>query len=472
MRALAALVLLLSVGCSLVNQNQANGPPVIERSQADTLSVRRGGRVSLSITAVDPDDDPLYFEWRAYSVSPVVAQAISNLGSSQFSTAEQLRSLDGLLRLAIPVGGLADSTSASVAWVAPTAESTTTQFLLAVTVRDRACDAVVYAAERAACEAEAPRQVRIFRVTVTQRPPTVKVPADTSFSFRAPEFALLATANDPDGDPLTLTWRQDAGPMPLLLKPEKVGTFGSRLRMTALAPGAYTVALVASDGADSSAATVQIQVYADPEPPAEGMVEFTLADGKAFAIDAYEYPSQRGTSPVLVSSWFEAARLCAAAGKRLCGPDEWQEACSGAGTERYSSTDSLEAIEALTSGSAGYGFRFCNGQGSAANRTAGELADALAPSGAFANCSRRGHAVYDLSGNAPEWLGQRNDSGQWVGGFSASAANQWPPTPCATLEALSPLPTDSDPVDPAVEAGLGSEFDGYRVGGRGFRCCR
>lgn len=472
MRALAALVLLLGVGCSLVNQNQANGPPVIERSQADTLSVRRGGRVSLSITAVDPDDDPLYFLWRAYSVSPVVAQAIANLGGSQFNTTEQLRSLDGLLRLAIPVGGLTDSTSASVAWVAPTAESTTTQFLLAVTVRDRACDAVVYAAERAACEAEAPRQVRIFRVTVTQRPPTVKVPADTSFSFRVPEFALLATANDPDGDPLTLTWRQVAGPMPLGLKPEKVGAFGSRLRMTAVVPGAYTVALVASDGADSSSATAQIQVYADPEPPAEGMVEFTLTSGQTFAMDAYEYPGQRGTSPLLVSSWFEAARRCAAAGRRLCGPDEWQQACGGPGGQRYSSTDSLESAQALTGGSAGYGYRFCNGQGSAASGTADELAAALAPSGSFANCSRREYGVYDLSGNAPEWLGQRDGNGQWVGAFSPSAANQWPPTPCATLEVLSPLPAGSDPTDPGLDVPLGTDFDGYRVGGRGFRCCR
>jgi formylglycine-generating enzyme required for sulfatase activity len=50
---------------------------------------------------------------------------------------------------------------------------------------------------------------------------------------------------------------------------------------------------------------------------------------KRFCIDEYEYPNEPGAIPTVMVSWYEARRRCEAAGKRLCGDDEWTLACEG-----------------------------------------------------------------------------------------------------------------------------------------------
>ena len=91
-----------------------------------------------------------------------------------------------------------------------------------------------------------------------------------------------------------------------------------------------------------------------------------------FEMDRYEFPNERAATPRLVASFFEAARLCAAQGKRLCSADEWRSACQGQALGLFSSTDDPSAW-----GSSPFGRRFCNTPGS-------ELAaSGVAPSGSF-----------------------------------------------------------------------------------------
>ena len=63
----AALTLAAALwtSCSLVNQELPNESPVVQVRMADTTVVARGGRVELTVTASDEDDDPLRYEWSA-----------------------------------------------------------------------------------------------------------------------------------------------------------------------------------------------------------------------------------------------------------------------------------------------------------------------------------------------------------------------------------------------------------------------
>jgi formylglycine-generating enzyme len=48
-----------------------------------------------------------------------------------------------------------------------------------------------------------------------------------------------------------------------------------------------------------------------------------------FCIDEYEYPNKKGAHPPVMVSWYDAAGLCEAEGKRLCWESEWVSACEG-----------------------------------------------------------------------------------------------------------------------------------------------
>lgn len=464
---LLPLLVVWLTSCTLVNQDLPNEGPAIQESEADTLTVRRGGRINLKVVAVDEDDDPLFFAWRAWRVSAAVAGAVSELGTALFTDPQELRSLDGLLQLAVPAGGFVDSTAASVVWVAPeTAADTLTQYLLTVTVRDRYCEGIVDLEERFRCGEESPRRVRLFQVSVTQRPPVAEAPRDTVLSFRQPSLTLEAAAVDPDGDPLTFVWSQTAGPTTLLLTTTRTGSGPSRMSTVPMAAGEYSFRVVISDGADSVAGEARVRVYADPEPPAGGMARQAFSDGSEYEIDAYEYPDQRGAMPRLAESWFEAARLCADEGKRLCTGAEWTHACSGDEGRLHSSTDAPEQL------SPQFGFRFCNGKGSSVAGNQPDPITGLAVSGSFANCSGPEGAVYDLSGNAAEWVGERDGEGRWTGGMSLSELTNWPLPPCTSIIPLQALPAGFEPGDQSGEASLGAEYSAYRRAGGGFRCCR
>src|SRR5688572_3374921 len=48
-----------------------------------------------------------------------------------------------------------------------------------------------------------------------------------------------------------------------------------------------------------------------------------------FCIDRYEYPNRAGATPVVATTWDEAAAQCKSEGKRLCRDTEWTLACEG-----------------------------------------------------------------------------------------------------------------------------------------------
>jgi hypothetical protein len=62
----------------------------------------------------------------------------------------------------------------------------------------------------------------------------------------------------------------------------------------------------------------------------------------AFSIDRLPYPNDPSRPPLLVTSRDEAARLCAAEGRRLCRELEWERACRGDGTLDYATGEVLD----------------------------------------------------------------------------------------------------------------------------------
>ncbi len=107
-------------------------------------------------------------------------------------------------------------------------------------------------------------------------------------------------------------------------------------------------------------------------------------------MDRYEYPNRQGERPLVHVSWTDAARQCAAAGKRLCREDEWELACTAGRGQAYSY------------GAARVGGR-CN-----ADQTQ-QAENAIAPAGSFPDC-RNAAGVYDLNGNVSEWVATTNAS--------------------------------------------------------------
>jgi hypothetical protein len=448
--------------CTLVNQTQPNEAPALEASGIDTLQLRRGATVRLRITASDEDYDPLFFAWQAYRLDEQVLGAILALSpNGHLSQPDELRSLFGLVEIGEAVGGFMDSTAQTDGrWTAPLQiEGEAERFLLTVAVRDRECRTIDDPMERSDCTAGESQFVQLYAVTVTQRPPQLQAPPDTSVAFSEPSISLEARFSDPDGDGLRVDWVQTAGPeLPFSVEPV---AGGSRLHAVPLSTGDYAFSVQVSDGVDSLSAETRLSVTAQPLPAGQ-MVSLELPGGTPYEIDRYEYPGEPGTFPELTDTWFAAIRLCAAQGKRLCTKDEWINACEGASGMTFSSTDAPP-----DDGGTGFGYRFCNTSGSEASSTSSPAA-----SGSFPNC-RSDYGVYDLTGNLREWVGQVDDAGRMTGGISESDATDTPPSPCDTFSEFAPLPDGLDYLHPDVLSLLPPEYsEGYLQFGVGLRCCR
>ena len=142
-----------------------------------------------------------------------------------------------------------------------------------------------------------------------------------------------------------------------------------------------------------------------------GMVEIPATAGgpAAFWIDPHEAPSRPGEKPKLNLDLAGAAALCAADGKRLCTAAEWRRACAGPdGTRRF-----------------GYG----PGEVAGVCHTRRPLPSGhtsmmdpqalVAAAGAFPLC-RTPEGVYDLIGNAEEWV-----LDDWKGNAGSLEGGAW-----------------------------------------------
>ena len=109
---------------------------------------------------------------------------------------------------------------------------------------------------------------------------------------------------------------------------------------------------------------------------------------ESYCIDIYEYPNQKGQIPKSNVSWEEARDLCSAAGKRLCTGYEWERACRGTETWRYSYGPHLDRTVCNTP---------INGSGPGTNPPP------IEPSGTYENC-KSPEGVYDLNGSMSEWV--------------------------------------------------------------------
>ncbi len=448
--------------CSLVHRDLPNEGPVVEMArfvcigadgQRDTLSIeetcqiRRGGEVELSTFASDEDDDPLFYRW-------------SSIGGGSFR----------------------DSLAAQTSWFAPeNLDGDTETFLLLASISDRDCDAVQLEEDRQRCLSDASTQTLSFTVTVIQRPPTIEASADTAVSFGDQQIIVEAFASDPDGDVLTYEWTQldDHPAIDIVQQPinEEGQRVGSRAAFTPLLPGLYNLRVSASDGMAVAQRDIALTVIPETDLPSDGMQTLSLSteDGSlhTYEIDVYEYPNRRGELPVL-ATWFDAAVLCAAEGKRLCDPAEWKNACAGEQLRSYSSTDDPSATGALTN----FGLRFCNTDRSYHS----ELEYPIAASGSYPNC-HADNSIYDLTGNLREWTGSIDAFGDWSMRSSYSHLGDDEPSAGQTCESLElfDLPSlqgtsfdfsDAESVQQFVSQL--SEVERQRIAQplTGFRCCR
>ena len=446
-----ALAALVWTSCSLVNQDLPNESPVVQVRVAEPTVVSRGGRVALTVTASDEDDDPLRYEWTA-------------LGAGNFT----------------------DSLSGTTFWIAPTQIVGNSEFfLLSVTIIDS--------------QPETEDPVETFLIEVVQRPPVLTAPGDTVVSFREPEILLEASATDADDDALTFEWEILEGGLSedRLSLQTQTGDDVSTLRLTTLEPGEVILAVSTTDGSDTIRTEFNVSVTA-PALPEGGTatLDLPLENGtRRYRIDVYEYPNQKGVDPLLVENWFEADALCQARDMRLCAREEWVYACGGPENLRVSSTDDPNSLPDE------FGLRFCNEIGSDLWGDDSQDLEAVAPAGSFPNCTS-GTGVYDLTGNAMEWMQE------WVppepnaittagvgrrGAFSLSSTI-FTGASCTVVSSLGliqqlegdlPRPTPqsfvdsvlSVPIDPGFVIAVRSapNFSGYFTDPglrRGFRCCR
>ena len=297
---------------------------------------------------------------------------------------------------------------------------------------------------------------------------------DVTSAFSAPQIFVDAFGSDPDGDQLEYHWEPVAGDSLSIWSEEAIRDgetgrqIGSRAVVVAFFPGRYKLRVSASDGAASTEREIALHVPIEPPLPDGGMVDLVLpTTDQAYEIDAYEYPNAKGERPQS-ASFFQAARLCAAEGKRLCSPSEWRTACQGDQMRSFSSTDDLTAYDSRDH----FGVRFCNVPGSAFSHFSSDPTAQLVPSGSFPNCGSA-TGVFDLTGNMDEWLAALDDADDlavYVAASSVSASGA-----CDGASLVSTLPTEGqDPynIEVLTEIIADSPLQTYEQPLLGFRCCR
>jgi hypothetical protein len=146
-------------------------------------------------------------------------------------------------------------------------------------------------------------------------------------------------------------------------------------------PGIKNVSLIAKDNAGLTATlTKKINVVKDCP---NDMIPFNSGQ-QAFCIDKYEYPNRKSAVPLTDVTWVQAVMRCRNAGKNLCSFSEWKAACAGKQQRDYPYGNVYEKNK-------------CNTETSV-----------LALAGTNDQCKNKA-GVYDLTGNAWEWILDRKD---------------------------------------------------------------
>ena len=203
-----------------VNRN----PTLSQAPQASPSSVTGSAPVQLSVTATDPDGDPLTYAWTQTPASPA--------------------------------GSFSSTSTTNPTWSSPVV-STAQRFTLKVMVTDGQGGSVMGTVD-----------VDVAPPIPQNNNPTLTGPTANPTTLTAQQStSLTLTAADPDGDPLTYSWiQQPATP---------AGSFSSTTAAnpTWTAPnvtanGTYTLSVTVSDGQGGTATgTIDISVLKVNQPP-------------------------------------------------------------------------------------------------------------------------------------------------------------------------------------------------------------
>ncbi len=221
-----------------------------------------------------------------------------------------------------------------------------------------------------------------------------------------------------------------------------------------LVPGVHVLeyylnaALERAEARDAARAAGEPEVALAPPRPS-GMVEATKAGGATFWIDAYEGSiavdgkavSRAGVMPAL-TSWFDASKACAAAGKRMCSEEEWISACTGTpAVDNDGNGDFTD--DAIEGQMFPYGLFY---QPGACHDQEPKKGGSPVATGSLEGC-RTPAGVFDQAGNLAEWTGLTEETAVVTGPYFAYGQK-------------------------AACTGRSERFGpGYRNETTGFRCC-
>ncbi len=194
-----------------------NGAPTISRVTVADPSLEEGSSTTLTVTASDPDGEPLTYSWTQTPFAPA--------------------------------GTFGDETGATRTWTAPLVSATTT-FTLKVTVSDGKGGT-----------AQSSLEVMVANIPSRNRAPTVDetITVPTARVVAGDTVVLSIGANDQDGDPLTYTWTTTnaAGEGTFTNRNAPVAEWRSPDLRTATT---YSFQVTVSDGADSVTRSGEVQL--------------------------------------------------------------------------------------------------------------------------------------------------------------------------------------------------------------------